>query len=249
MHSPTSTHTQSVYIYNHVWSCCWICQQVPLISSQSHSSTLWSFNLSSLLQDFIHSFLTSIIFISCPILFDSLFKGVSRKIDYKLFMDSDFWVSRLAAAKRQFFNHHNSHLNAHLGLFDSFYLLYFILIFWLWYMFVANAHVFHYDIHVIVERNRNLLVFFGCFRNADCWWRWWWWWGGGWNRISMPLLLWGIWFHSTLPSSWAWALHSDSWNSKFVSVIVFIFLICEFHFLNMFFFCDFVVESSVLCWF
>lgn len=29
-------------------------------------------------------------------------------------MDSDFWVSRLAAAKRQFFNHHNYHLNAHL---------------------------------------------------------------------------------------------------------------------------------------
>ncbi|KAK1378710.1 Protein DEHYDRATION-INDUCED 19 [Heracleum sosnowskyi] len=29
-------------------------------------------------------------------------------------MDSDFWVARLAAAKRQFFNHHNYHLNAHL---------------------------------------------------------------------------------------------------------------------------------------
>lgn len=29
-------------------------------------------------------------------------------------MDSDFWVCRLAAAKRQFFNHHNYHLSAHL---------------------------------------------------------------------------------------------------------------------------------------
>ncbi|WOH11867.1 hypothetical protein DCAR_0831363 [Daucus carota subsp. sativus] len=31
-------------------------------------------------------------------------------------MDSDLWVSRLAAAKRQFFNHHNNHLNAHLEM-------------------------------------------------------------------------------------------------------------------------------------
>ena len=99
-------------------------------------------------------------------------------------MDSEFWTSRLAAAKRHYTLQHN-HPTSHLGLYSCWFSC-------PWLICWEN----------LSGSDKNLNFIICVFRSVGD--RWFWCWRRGETRFPLSVLLWRVWHRIFVFSSWRW---------------------------------------------